>query len=157
MGKFAFGADGTSMGQHDVFGDGESQASAAGFARTGFIDAIEALEETREVLGGNAGAEILYAEFDRMRNHAGTEDDASAGGSVFQGIVDQVREDLVDGFAVGQNVGQTFRDGQVGNAKIDTVRPSDFPEAFFCVMKKFGRRDGLNIEARFSRIRRGPG
>ena len=101
MGQFAFGADRSAVGQHDVFGDGKSEAGASGFAGAGFIDAIEALEETREVLGGNAGAEILYAEFDGVGKRPGAKHDASAGGSVFQGIVDQVGEDLVDGFAVG--------------------------------------------------------
>lgn len=150
MGEFAFGADGTAVGQHNVLGNGKSKAGAAGFPGTGFIDAIEALEEPRKMFGRNAGPEILYAEFDGMGKRASAENNASSSGSVFQSIIDKVGEDLVDGFAVGQNVGQTFRDGQIGNAKINAVRSCDLAEAFFRIVKKFGRRNRFNIEARFS-------
>ena len=150
MGQFALGANGTAMGQHDVFGDGESQPSAAGFSGARFVHAIEALEEPREVLGGNAGAEILHAKFDCMGNRTRAKDDATAGSPIFQGIVDQVGEHLMDGFAVGQNGGKTFWNGQVSNTEIDPVRSRDFPETFFCVVKKFGGRNRFNIKARFS-------
>lgn len=83
MGQFAFGADGTAVGQHDVLGNSQAEAGSSGFAGASLIDAIEAFEEAREVLGGNACAEILDAEFDGVGNRAGTEDDASAGSSVF--------------------------------------------------------------------------
>src|SRR5258708_37218118 len=62
--EFAFGADGAAVGEHDVFGDGETEAGAAGFAGAGLVDAVEALEEAGQVLGGNAGAEILHIKFD---------------------------------------------------------------------------------------------
>src|SRR3954469_17275134 len=55
--EFAFGADGAAVGEHDVFGDGQTEAGAAGLAGAGFVDAVEALEETRQMLGGDAGAE----------------------------------------------------------------------------------------------------
>src|ERR1700675_1232204 len=63
-GEFAFGADGAAVGQHDVFGDGEAQAGAAGFAGAGFVDAIEAFEQAGQVLGGDAGAEIFDIKLD---------------------------------------------------------------------------------------------
>ena len=91
------------MGQHDVLGDGEAEAGASGFAGAGFVDAIEALEQAREVLGGNAGAEVLDEEFHGVGNGAGPEDDSSAGSAVLQRVVDQVGKDLVDGFAVGED------------------------------------------------------
>src|ERR1700690_4006910 len=43
--EFAFGADRATVGEHDVFGDGEAESGAAGFAGAGFVDAIEALEK----------------------------------------------------------------------------------------------------------------
>ena len=103
MGEFAFGADGAAVGEHDVLGDGEAEAGASGFAGAGFVDAIEAFEQAREMLGGDAGAEILDEEFDGVGNGAGAENDASAGWAVFHGIVDQVGKNLVDGFAVGED------------------------------------------------------
>ena len=64
MGQFAFGANRAAVGQHNVLGDGQAKAGAAGFARTGFIDAVEALEQAGQVFAGDAGAEILHVEFD---------------------------------------------------------------------------------------------
>src|ERR1700730_7088414 len=61
--EFAFGADGATVGEHDVLGDSEAEAGAAGFARSRFVDAIEALEKTRQMLGGDARAGILHLEF----------------------------------------------------------------------------------------------
>ncbi len=117
MGQFAFGADGAAVGQHDVLGDGEAEAGASGFAGAGFVDAIEAFEQAREVLGGDAGAEILDEEFYGVGNGAGAEDDSSAGGAVLQGIVDQVGEDLVNGFAVGEDRRKVFWE-RVGAGKV---------------------------------------
>ena len=57
--------------QHDVLGDGEAEAGASGFAGAGFVDAIEAFEEARQVLGGNAGAEIAHVEFDAAPRRRG--------------------------------------------------------------------------------------
>src|SRR6266404_7621726 len=62
--KIAFGADGAAVGQHDVLRDGEGEAGAAGFAGARFVDAIKTFEETRQMFGGDAGAEILHIEFD---------------------------------------------------------------------------------------------
>src|SRR5258707_5428387 len=63
MVQFALGADRSTVGQHDVFGDGQPQAGAAGFARAGFIYAIKAFEKPGQVFRWNAGAEIAYVEF----------------------------------------------------------------------------------------------
>ena len=70
MGQFAFGTDGAAVGEHDVLGDGESEAGAAGFAGAGFVDAIETFEEARKVFGGDAGTEVLHEEFDGVRRWA---------------------------------------------------------------------------------------
>ncbi len=83
MGEFAFGADGAAVGQHDVLGNGKAEAGAPGLAGAGFVDAIEALEQAREVLRGNASAEVLDKEFDSARNGAGAKNDSSAGSSIF--------------------------------------------------------------------------
>ena len=64
--EFAVGTDGATVGAHDVLGDGEAEAGAAGFARAGFVDAVEALEEARKMLGGDAGAEVANIELDAL-------------------------------------------------------------------------------------------
>ena len=73
------------MGQHDVLDDGEAEAGAAGFARAGLVDAIEALEDALQVLGGDAGAEVLNGELDLRGEQARTDADALAGFGVFEG------------------------------------------------------------------------
>ena len=103
MGELALGADGAAVGEHDVLGDGKAETGTSGFARAGFIDAIKAFEQAREMLRGDAGAEILDEKFDSVRNRARAKDDSSAGSAVLQGIVDQVGKDLMDGFAIGEN------------------------------------------------------
>ena len=112
MGQFAFGADGAAVGEHDVLGNGEAEAGASGFAGAGFIYAIETFEEARKVLGGNACAEIADEEFDRMGNGARAEHDAPACGAVLHSIVDQIGKDLVNGFAIGENVGRRSCSGK---------------------------------------------
>jgi hypothetical protein len=111
VGEFAFGADGAAVGEHDVFGDGEAEAGASGFAGAGFIDAIEAFEQARQMFGGDAGAEILHKEFDGVGNGAGAEHDTSAGSAVLHGVVDEVGKNLMNGFAVGENRGRFSGNG----------------------------------------------
>ena len=110
MAEFTFRADGATVGEHDVFGDGEAQAGATGFAGAGFVDAVEALKETRQVLGGDAGAKILdvkfHSEFDAARGLARAEQDATSGAAILHGIVDEVGKNLVDGFAIGAHGGK---------------------------------------------------
>ena len=124
MVEFAFGADGTTVGEHDVLGDGEAEAGAAGFAGAGFVDAVEAFEEARQMLGGNARAEILNIkfnpEFDATLGRARTQQDASASAAVLHRVVDQVGKDLVDGFAVGADRGQGF-DGAADLRLVSTI------------------------------------
>src|ERR1700722_5956326 len=102
----ALGTDGATVGEHDVLGDSEAEAGAAGFARSRFVDAIEALEKARKMLGGDARAEILHVEFDSTAGGAGAENDATTRAPVLHGIVDEIRKHLVNGFAVGPHRGQ---------------------------------------------------
>ena len=79
--QFAFGADGAAVGEHDVLGDGETEAGASRLAGTSFVDAIETFKQARKVFGGDAGAEVLDEEFDCVGNGAGTENDSPGGRS----------------------------------------------------------------------------
>ena len=68
MSEFAFRADRSAVREDDMFGDSEAETCAAGFAGAGFIHAIEALEEARQMFGGDAGAKVLYVKFDAEFN-----------------------------------------------------------------------------------------
>ena len=54
----AFDGHAAAMGLHDVLDDGQPQAGAAQLAAAGPIDAIEPLEDARQVLGGDAAAAV---------------------------------------------------------------------------------------------------
>ena len=49
--QFAFRADRSSVGEHDVLRNGEAKAGASRLAGAGLINAVEALEQARHVLG----------------------------------------------------------------------------------------------------------
>ena len=59
MAFFALGFDGTAMGFHDAFGNGEPQAGAAGVLGTRVVRAVETIENKRQLVFRNAGAFIL--------------------------------------------------------------------------------------------------
>ena len=60
--KLAFSPDASAVSLHNVLDDGEAEAGAAGLARARLVDAIKALEDALEMLGGDAGAEVLNGE-----------------------------------------------------------------------------------------------
>src|SRR5580700_6487286 len=94
------------------------------------------------MFGGNAGSEILDIEFD-------SEFDAAFGGAaVLHGVVDEVRENLVDGFAIGVHGGQRLH-GSVSclyDLQVDFLSAGDLAETFFGVVQELDGRDGLGVE-----------
>src|SRR4051812_2479865 len=98
--RLALGAQLASVGEHDVLGDGEAEAGAARLARTGLVHAVEALEEARQVLGRNALAVVANVELDGASLLARAHLHTLSPGTVFQGVVHEVGEDLVDGVTV---------------------------------------------------------
>src|SRR5262252_1855221 len=101
--QFTFGADGAAMREHDVLHDRESEAGAAGFAGTGLIDTVEAFEESRQVLGRNAWAKITYEELHAIGMGTRAENQARSGAGVLEGVFYEIREHLMNGFAVGRD------------------------------------------------------
>src|SRR4029079_3643918 len=99
--QFAFGEDGAAVGKDDVLGDGEPEAGASAIARASFVDAIEAFEETTEVLGGDARAKIANVELHSVIDIARAEFDPLALIGVLAGIVNEVGEDLENRVAIG--------------------------------------------------------
>src|ERR1019366_2456211 len=153
--EFAFGADGAAVGEHDVLGDGEAESGAAGFAGAGLVDAVKALEEARKMLGRNAGAEILNIkfnpEFDAAFGGTRAEQNTSARAAVLHGVVDKIRKDLVDGFAVGSHGGQGF-DGAVifvglDDLQLHSLTAGDLAETLFGIVEELDGGNGFSIEA----------
>src|SRR5580704_18910259 len=99
--ELTFGANGAGMSEHDVFGDGEAKASASRFAGAGLIDAVETLEQAGQVFGSDARTKVPHVKLDAAVQSASAQHDAIAGSRVFHGIFDEVREHLVNGFAIG--------------------------------------------------------
>ena len=96
------------MGLHNVLDDGEAEAGAAGFARARLVDAVEALEDALQVLGGNAGAEVLNGELDLRGEKARGRTNAFSRFCVFEAVFQEVSEDLMHGVGIGhdQSVGR---------------------------------------------------
>ena len=81
------------MESHGVAHDGEPQAGASGAARAPLVDSVEALEEARQMLVGDADAVVGHAQRDAGVVLA---DDAYAdcrGSAVGNGVVDEIVED----------------------------------------------------------------
>ena|SRR5580700_6260717 len=101
------------MSEGDVFGDGKSQAGAAGLTGSGLIDSVEALEEAWKVFRGDARAEVADIKFDAALAITSAQNDLSAGCGILHRILNQVGEDLVDGFAIRvDRRGGNFFDGK---------------------------------------------
>lgn len=105
MAEFATHSGLASMIQHNVFDDRKAKARSAGFPRTRFIDSIETLEQARQMFGWNARAEVSNIELKLTGPLYRSDLNLLAARSVFQSIVDQVREYLVDRILIGQNLG----------------------------------------------------
>lgn len=63
MVEFTLCANGAQVSERDVFGDGKSQAGAAGLTGSGLIDSVEALEKAWKVFRGDARAEVSNVKF----------------------------------------------------------------------------------------------
>src|SRR3954471_21806298 len=87
----------------DVFDNGQAEASAALFARTGFIHAIEPFEDAVHAFGRDAGAVVAHADFDHAIFNAGIDPDRAFGAAIFDRVVDQIKEDLLEAIGVGQD------------------------------------------------------
>jgi hypothetical protein len=62
----AFHPDGTAMVENNMLYDCQTEACAAAFARARFVDAIKALEDSRQMLRSDAGAEVADKELNAV-------------------------------------------------------------------------------------------
>src|SRR5258708_9571253 len=83
----------------DMLDDGEAESGAAQGARARRVDAIETLGQPGQVLAPDAFAVVAHRDGDRRRRAAalgepGDDVDRRALAAVFDGVVDEVLEDL---------------------------------------------------------------
>src|SRR6266446_3681230 len=112
---------------HDVFDDGKTEAGAARLARAGAVHAVKSLEDAVLRLGGNSGAVVLDPELDLLpsdRFSAYTH--AAFVPAIFDGVLDQVEQDLLQPVGVGaraQARRQTIFQGDFffGRARLQVV------------------------------------
>jgi hypothetical protein len=94
--------DGAVVGLGDVLDDGEADADAGGLAAEFGAATVEGLENAGAVFGGDAGA--VVGDGEGQGGWGGAEatgdEDVGMGGGMLDGIVDEVDEGLLDGFAV---------------------------------------------------------
>ena len=60
--QFALNLNRSSEGPDHVLGDGQTKSSASRFARTRFVDTVEAFKEARQVFTGNSSSEVANVE-----------------------------------------------------------------------------------------------
>ncbi len=63
------------MAAHDVAGDGQAEADAAGLRIARFLDAVKRPEDLLTLVGGHAGAVIVDDDLDGFRALAGADAD----------------------------------------------------------------------------------
>ena len=102
---FAGRPDPAAVALDDVLDNGESEAGAALLARAGLVHAVEALENAFEGFRRYARAVILNGDLDLPAvQRAPAHGDGAVGAAVFDGVVHEVAEDLLQ--AVGDRRGR---------------------------------------------------
>src|ERR1700677_2040632 len=96
----AFGAiggmDGAAVGEADGADDGEAEAGAVDAVGADGIGAEEALEDVREGFGRDAGAVVGDFEDGLAVGGAAIERNVAAGGGIFDGVIEEIDDDLLD-------------------------------------------------------------
>src|SRR5271170_3098220 len=103
MVEFALGTNRAIVRQDNVLGDGEPQSRAARFAGASLVYPVEALEQPRQVLERDSRAEVANIKFNPMLCPPRSQHQSPTRSGILQSVVDEVREDLVDRFAVSAN------------------------------------------------------
>src|SRR5205807_6464138 len=96
----ARGVDAAIHRLHQMLDDRQAQAGPAQFPRAGLVHAIEALEDMWQVLLGDAYAVVLNLQANLTVLCPPADADAASGRSVFERVIDEVFEDLVNSFLV---------------------------------------------------------
>src|ERR1035437_4078261 len=101
----AFPARGATERRHQVLDDGKTQTGATQLSRAGLIHPVEAFEEARQIFGGNPDSGVADVYLDVPAGRARAHRDPASRGREFDGIVQQVAENLRYGLAVAPCLG----------------------------------------------------
>src|SRR5580692_858314 len=101
MVEFALGTNRAIMRQNDMLCDRQSQTSPTRFARASLVHAIETLEQSWQVLIRNARAEIAHVKLNSTIRPPRSQHQPATRRSIFEGIVNEVGENLMNGLAIG--------------------------------------------------------
>ena len=89
--------------------DRETESGAAGLGCARFLDAVEALEQVRQILARDADAVVGYRNLDEFTVGSRLKLDFAAVRSVFYRVGYDVDYDLLDALLVGYYLGQLTR------------------------------------------------
>ena len=103
MGDCVFDADGAVHGFDEVFDDREAEAGATDVAGAAGVDAVEALEQALFVFAFDARSVVFDDEAGDVVVAGGADADVSSGWCVFDRVVDQIDEDLIERLRVAFN------------------------------------------------------
>src|SRR6266568_5567479 len=100
--QLALDPDFAAVRLHDVFDDGKAEAGAARLARARAVYAVKSLEDAVLRLGGNSGAVVLDPELDLLaRDRFSADAHTAFVPAIFDGVLDQVEQDLLQPVGVG--------------------------------------------------------
>src|SRR3954454_23255630 len=85
---------------NQVLDNGKSQPGPAQFAGARLIDAVETLEEARQILLRNPRARVAHEEFDHAPERLRPNSDPASRWRVFDRVVQQVTQNLRDRLAI---------------------------------------------------------
>src|SRR5882724_1043951 len=106
LADFAFHPDAAAVRLDEMFGDGEAESSAANFAGTGSVHAIETFENAGLVGLGDADAGVRDGEFDFGGAGRGAEHDLAAGRGILNRIVEEILQNFGETLAVRRDIRQ---------------------------------------------------
>ena len=93
----AFDPDAAAVGLDDIFHDREPEPGAARVARAVLVDAVEAFEDVRLVVGGDSGAVVGDADaYFPVLARGGDADAEIIRATVAEGVAEQVRKNLLN-------------------------------------------------------------
>src|SRR5262249_3862560 len=87
----------------EMLDDGEAETGAAHVARAAAVDAVEALEEARQMLLGDARTRVPHQNTKLSVVRAHRRNLYAGAGRVLDGVVHQVGQDLLEGPAIGED------------------------------------------------------
>ena len=131
------------MGVNDVASNGEAEAGAASFAGSRGIHTIEAFENALLIGERDADAGVGDGDDGFAGRGRGANVDAAAGGSVLDGIVEQVLQDFVKEAGVAAEGGQRW--GNI-NFKSDLLAAGFEEGGLGAAFDEFGDADGSKFE-----------